>query len=1026
MSAAHEKTPAAGGPRGASGIESNGRKYSKNRGLPPPSLEKIEDALRFVPPAAHDLRDKMAKALKSELGEAGFDIWDRWYRGHERYSASEARDVWKSNKAGEVRIGTLLFEAKARGWRDDGRFQESAPEEIQARREAAEAARREAEGRPRERAKAAALAGKLWEAASQAQADHPYLERKRVQPTDRLRELDAGQVAAIIGYAPKYKGEPLAGRALLAPVEIWTPEGPKVSTLELIDEAGRKSALAGGAKSGGWWAAQGLPEGDGEGLKLLIGEGVATVLSASQASGFPVLAALSAGNLPKVAQAMRARYPAAALALLADLVKADGAPDPHAVQAARAAGGVLAVPAFQEGHGPGRKDFNDLLVAEGADAVRAIILEALAGAGGREHREHGFHLATSEKALSPPADEGGEASEAGEKFFSGVKTSERRSPRSQCSHDPEKEGATVGATGPETGELAAAVAFVESCIAACADDPGKLASEAFNEAARLVRERDPEEWFRLRVAIKRAKPSGVLLGDIDQATRPPGAGEEDGTVADELVEMVISRGELFHDPEGSAFFAERGTPAKTFKIGAKAFAEWLSYAFYMETKGDGPRGRAASETAIKTAIVALTGVAKHDGAEKAVFLRAAPWSGGYLVDLCDETWRVAEVSPTGWRVLDKSPVPFWRPAPARPLPIPAPGGDLDRLWEFANVPADCRPLVMAWLLEAWRPDTPFPILELAGQQGTAKSSSQDKLRRVIDPSAVNLRAAPKSVEDIFVGAGCNWLVSFNNLSHLSAQQQDALCNLATGGGFAARTLYTNGDETIIECKRPVVINGIAPTVTAQDLADRVIHVELPVIEYREETELEAAFAEALPAILGGLLDSFAKTLAKLPEVKLERLPRMGDYARLGEAMMRAQGHEAGKFAALYETNRRDSVARGLDASPVAAAVREMAEASGGRLVFEGTMKSLLERLKDHRNDAEAWPKSPRGLGDALRRQRPALAQVGIDVTIGKAGREGVNVAVRKREHCEGGERRSEVFTPEKNFSDAETVVEGAL
>jgi hypothetical protein len=177
--------------------------------------------------------------------------------------------------------------------------------------------------------------------------------------------------------------------------------------------------------------------------------------------------------------------------------------------------------------------------------------------------------------------------------------------------------------------------LVESVIAACHDDPGKLASAAFNEAARLVRERDPEEWFRLRVELKRAKPSGVLLGDIDQAARPPGDGDEESAVADVLAEMATSKGELFHDPEGSAFFAERGSPAKTFKIGVKAFAERLSYAFYAETKGDGPRGRAASDAAIKTAIVALTGIAVHDGEEKAVFLRAAPWANGYLVDLRD-------------------------------------------------------------------------------------------------------------------------------------------------------------------------------------------------------------------------------------------------------------------------------------------------------------------------------------------------------------------------------------------------------
>ena len=67
----------------------------------------------------------------------------------------------------------------------------------------------------------------------------------------------------------------LAGRLIVAPVKV----GARLSTLELIDEAGRKSALAGGQKGGGYWAAQKLPDGDGTGLHVLIAEGISTALS---------------------------------------------------------------------------------------------------------------------------------------------------------------------------------------------------------------------------------------------------------------------------------------------------------------------------------------------------------------------------------------------------------------------------------------------------------------------------------------------------------------------------------------------------------------------------------------------------------------------------------------------------------------------------------------------------------------------------------------------------------------------------
>ena len=104
------------------------------------------------------------------------------------------------------------------------------------------------------------------------------------------------------------------------------------------------------------------------------------MLSASEATGTPGIAALSSSNLVPVAKAMRERYPAATLVILADLVKATGDPDPHAIEAARTVGGKVAIPDFGADRDPGMKDMNDLAQLRGADAVgRAIAGAALPG-----------------------------------------------------------------------------------------------------------------------------------------------------------------------------------------------------------------------------------------------------------------------------------------------------------------------------------------------------------------------------------------------------------------------------------------------------------------------------------------------------------------------------------------------------------------------------------------------------------------------------------------------------------------------
>lgn len=336
--------------------------------------DRIFNALSYIDAADRDTWVRMAMAVKTELGEHGFDAWDAWGQTADSYSATDSRTVWRSIRPdGKVGIGSLFHEAKQCGWQDDGRRHALTAAEI-AERQRAAAKRAEADEAEieRERAETAVKATAIRKAATAATSDNPYLARKKVSPTTTLREIDVELVTTIQGYKPKSSGEPLEGRLLVVPVK----QGDRVSTVELIDGAGRKTALHGrGSKAGGHWATRRPPD---NADVLLVGEGVATVLSASEATGHVGIAALSSGNLLAVASAMRDRYQGAELVLLADLVKATGLPDPHAVEAARAVGAKLAIPNFGPQRDPGDKDMNDLFVSRGAEAVRMVVASASA------------------------------------------------------------------------------------------------------------------------------------------------------------------------------------------------------------------------------------------------------------------------------------------------------------------------------------------------------------------------------------------------------------------------------------------------------------------------------------------------------------------------------------------------------------------------------------------------------------------------------------------------------------------------
>lgn len=278
--------------------------------------QRIEAALSFVPPdVEREQWWRVAAALKHELGDAGFDVFDQWSQGSAAYVQADARDTWRSLRAGGgITISTLFAMAKEYGF-DPAQHKAEPIHAVELARRQAEreaAARREEEKRQKAATSAATLALVVWGKAVPARDDHPYLARKGVSPVDTLREIDATTLAALIGYTPESSDEELVGRILIAPVKV---DG-KLSTLEMIDGEGRKAGLYGGIKSAGYWAAGAIPE---SATRIQIAEGVATALSAYQCTGDVAVAALSCGNLKNVAEAMRRKHPGSELILLGDI-----------------------------------------------------------------------------------------------------------------------------------------------------------------------------------------------------------------------------------------------------------------------------------------------------------------------------------------------------------------------------------------------------------------------------------------------------------------------------------------------------------------------------------------------------------------------------------------------------------------------------------------------------------------------------------------------------------------------------------
>ncbi|MDG4549979.1 MAG: DUF3987 domain-containing protein [Candidatus Contendobacter sp.] len=197
--------------------------------------------------------------------------------------------------------------------------------------------------RERRHAQARIEAIRLWDAATPVKhREHPYLTRKQVDGQAVVR-MTAEAVLLV----------PLRDTAgdLHTLIRIW-PDGTK-RLLEDGDPRGHFCRI--GPKPAG---------------KIWLAEGIGTALTVAAATGQATVCCGDASNLPRVARALRAKYPDMELVIAADHDDKGAQGAAAALLAAGPPARVMTPPA-QEGGGT---DWNDVHVAEGLDVVQRHLL----------------------------------------------------------------------------------------------------------------------------------------------------------------------------------------------------------------------------------------------------------------------------------------------------------------------------------------------------------------------------------------------------------------------------------------------------------------------------------------------------------------------------------------------------------------------------------------------------------------------------------------------------------------------------
>lgn len=431
----------------------------------------------------------------------------------------------------------------------------------------------------------------------------------------------------------------------------------------------------------------------------------------------------------------------------------------------------------------------------------------------------------------------------------------------------------------------------------------------------------------------------------------------------------------------------------SYPIQSDTFRHWVTGEFVRANGGQQSRGQGQlTKTKIDALISDYTARALFGddglGAEEyEVHLRFAPdGDDGAYLDMADPAGRAIHITQTGWEIVAKPPVKFYRPPNMLPLPEPdRAGAAAILLYDLLNLhdPAEFR-LLATTLSYYLLPHKSYPINLFIGGEGTAKSWATRFVRNVIEPSRVPLIGMPRGT-DLVAFAKNHAMLCFDNVSKLPEWLQDELCRAATGGGFGGRKYYTNDGDASFHASRPIIMNGITDFATRPDLANRCISYRLATItERKTEAELRQTFDEAHPKILAALLDATVTGLRRLHEVAAEGryLCRLADFTLWGYAVAPALGWSEEEFLSAYKATQKATTEAVLDADPVASELIAFLHGPQQGCEWSGLVKTLWHTLSGHAAEARRsheWPQSPEAMGRALKRITTAMGDRGIRI-----------------------------------------------
>ena len=490
------------------------------------------------------------------------------------------------------------------------------------------------------------------------------------------------------------------------------------------------------------------------------------------------------------------------------------------------------------------------------------------------------------------------------------------------------------------------------------------------------------------------------------------------TIPQVLIKLALANSTLFKDEFNSPHaLVKIKDYYEVLPVEATKFKRYLSKLYY--DSEDGNNKKIAGTEVLNSVVHHLQADAEFDGKTIPLHLRTA-WANSdtkdaIYYDMSDEKRRCIKVTKDGWKIVDNQiEVLFKRYNHLKPQVEPTirttttitkldDTDDIDSkmfdvfttLFNVKKKDQNNTLLLKCYIISLFIPDIPKPVLVLHGEQGGAKSTFQELIKMLVDPSTTQTFTFPRDSNEFIQQLSHNYIVYYDNVSVIQDWVSDLLCRAVTGSSFSKRALWTNDEDFYYNFKRNLGINGIDLAATKADLLDRSILMETDRIDKAERIKIQKIwdkFNEIKPQVLGYIFDILAKVLRyKEQHGEIDfpgGLNRMADWEEYAEIISRCMGIADGEFQRVYAENIGIQVDEAIASSPLSMTVIELM--SDKTTTWTGTPTQLFEtlneiaetKLKINTSKIKIWPKSASYLSRRLNSIRTNLREKGIEIKTG--------------------------------------------